>query len=57
MLDGVTSFSHIKTYELRANASLQLKFLEVFLSCNVGKLETSERYACLFVVSCVSESK
>ena len=56
-LDGVTSFSRIKTYEIHVNASITVKDVGGISSCNGGKLEKSEGYNCFLVVSCVLESK
>ena len=49
-LDGVTSFSRIKTYEIHVNASIIVKYVGGISSCNGGKLEKSEGYYCFFVV-------
>ena len=57
-LDGVTSFSRIK---ILRNICKRLYYSQSFwwdfFSCNGGKLEKSEGYTFLFVVSCVLESK
>ena len=50
-------FSHQKHMKYRQTPQLQSKFWRDFFSCNGGKLATSKGYTCLFVVSCMLESK
>ena len=57
MLERVTSFSRIKNlYAIHVNASITVKLLRRIFSRNGGKLETSEGYTCLFIVSYVLEA-
>ena len=41
-LDGVTSFSRIKTHEIHVNVCITVKSVGVISLCNGGKLEESE---------------
>ena len=45
-LDGVTSFSRIKTYEIHINACITVKIVGGISLCNGGKLAESEGSSC-----------
>ena len=58
MLGGVTSFSRIKILQKTCKClCYSQSSWRDFLSCNGGKLATPEQKTCLFVGSCVLESK